>query len=143
MTYNPWDDAARRYPDVHIEWHAMLGAHAAWAPVERVILVDESITRTERRCALAHELAHLDMGDEPTEHCFFARRQETAADRLAAVRLVAIRDLAAAVRYCDDARELAAELDVTLNALVLRCALLHPSERGLIDRVLIARDRVA
>jgi Zn-dependent peptidase ImmA (M78 family) len=143
MKYNPWDDAARRYPEVHIEWHAILPAHAVLSPTARVILVDESITRAERRCALAHELAHLDTGDRPTEMCFFARRQETGADQLAARRLVQIDELAAAARWCDDARELAAELDVTLNVLALRCAMLHPAERGLLERVLLSRDCVA
>lgn len=143
MTYNPWDDAARRYPEVHIEWHPILPAHAAWAPGEDVILVDESISKVERRCALAHEIAHMDTGDLPTANCFFGRRQETAADKLAARRLVDIRRLAAVARWCADARELAAELDVTLNVLALRCALLHPAERGLLDRVLLARDAVA
>lgn len=143
MTYSPWDDAARRHPHVHIEWHPLLPAHAAWVPAHDVILVDESISRTERRCALAHELAHIDTGDEPTDLCFFARRQETAADQLAARRLIHPDDLAAAVRWCHDPRELAEYLDVTLNVLALRCALLHPSERGVIDRVLLLREHVA
>lgn len=141
--YNPWDDAARRHPDVHIEWHPLLPAHALWSPSQRVILVDETITRAERRCALAHELAHIDTGDRPTDMCFFSRRQETAADKLAARRLVAVDHLAWAARWADDLRELAAELDVTVNVLALRCTLLHPAERGLINRVLLARDHAA
>lgn len=141
--YNPWDDAARRYPDVHIEWHPLLPAHAMWAPAERVILVDESISRAERRCALAHELAHMDTGDLPTELCFFARRQETCADVLAARRLVSLDRLVAAARYAPDARELAEELDVTLNVLAIRCARLHPAERGQLERVLTMKERVA
>lgn len=143
MTYDPWRDAADRYPHVHIEWHALLPAHAAWAPAVDVILVDESISKVERRCALAHELAHMDTGDRPTDMCFFSRRMETAADQLAARRLVDPRHLADVARWCHDPRELAEQLDVTLNVLVLRCSMLHPSERGLVDRALLLRDLVA
>lgn len=143
MSYSPWVDAQQRYPDIHIEWHAIAPVRAAWIPSERVILVDESISTVERRCALAHEIAHIDTGDLATELCWYAARQETAADKLAARRLVDVHDLAARARYCRDPRELADELGVTLNVLVLRCTLLHPSERGLINRVREMCDLVA
>lgn len=141
--YNPWLDAAQRYPDLHIEWHPLLPAHAMWAPVERVVLVDESISTVERRCALAHEIAHIDTGDRPTDLCWFRARQETVADRLAARRLIAIEDLAEVVRWCHDPRETSAELGVTLNVLAIRAATLHPSERGLIEAVKQRRERAA
>lgn len=143
MTYNPWVDAHRRYPEIHIEWHAIAPTRAAWVPSERVILVDESISVVERRCALAHEIAHIDTGDIPTELCWYAARQETAADKLAARRLVDVHDLAGKARYCSDLRELAHELGVTVDVLALRCSMLHPAERGLVNRVLLARDLVA
>ena len=143
MTYNPWLDANQRYPHVHIEWHPILPAHAFWSPADRVIVVDESITRAERRCALAHEIAHMDMGDRPTDLCFFASRQETAADKLAARRLVDPHDLAAALRWTQDPREIAAELAVTLNVLALRWRWMHPAERGPAERAMSHRDAVA
>lgn len=143
MSYSPWVDAHRRYPDIHIEWHAIAPVRAAWVPSERVILIDASLSVVERRCALAHEIAHIDTGDMPTGLCWYAARQETNADKLAARRLVSVHDLAARARYCTDVRELAAELDVTVEMLALRCATLHPAERGLVARVLAARDLVA
>lgn len=143
MTYNPWLDAAQRYPGVHIEWHPITPARAFWCPEQQVIIVDESISRAERRCALAHEIAHMDTGDRPTELCWFAARQETAADRLAARRLVDVHELAAVVRWCRDPREVAEALDVTLAVLALRGATFHPAERGLIDLVLSCREAVA
>lgn len=143
MTYNPWADAARRYPTVHIEWHPILPAHAIWAPAQGVILVDEHISRAERRCALAHEIAHMDTGDMPTGLCWFAARQETLADKLAARRLIDVRDLAGVLRWCRDPREVAAELEVTLTVLAMRDAHMHPAERGLIDRILSRRDAAA
>lgn len=143
MTYNPWLDAAQRYPHVHIEWHPIAPMHALWAPGSNVILVDESISKATRRVALAHELAHMDVGDRPTEQCWFAARQETAADKLAARRLVDVHDLAAVMRWCSDPREIAAELEVTLNALALRWRWMHPVDRGYVNRVLSQREAVA
>jgi Zn-dependent peptidase ImmA (M78 family) len=141
--YDPWWDAAERYPAVHIEWHRIAPAHAVWVPSEGVILVDESISQAERRCALAHELAHLDVDDVATELCWFSVRQETNADRLAARRLVDIHRLADVMRFCDDPREVAAELDVTLNVLAIRTSKMHPAERGVLWRALSTREAVA
>lgn len=141
--YNPWLDAFRRHPDIHIEWHPIAPLRGAWMPAERVILIDDGISTVERRCALAHEIAHIDTGDQPTDLCFFARRQETAADRLAARRLVDVHELASVVRWCRDPREVAEQLDVTLEVLALRGAMMHPAERGLIDLVLSCREAVA
>lgn len=143
MTYNPWLDAHRGYPNVHIERHPILPAHAFWSREHDVIVVDESITRAERRCALAHEIAHMDTGDLATESCWFAAQQETNADKLAAQRLVAIDELAAVMRYSDDPREVAAELEVTLHVLVIRGQHLHPAERGVITRAMSRRVTVA
>jgi Zn-dependent peptidase ImmA (M78 family) len=141
--YNPWLDALQRYPAVHIEWHSIAPAHAIWVPGENVILVDEHISRAERRCALAHEIAHMDTGDRPTELCWFAARQETAADRVAARRLVDVEELASVIRWCRDPREIAEELEVTLSVLAMRGSMFHPAERGLIELALSCRDAVA
>lgn len=143
MTYNPWQDAAQRYPHVHIEWADVAPAHAVWAPTEDVVLIGRHLTKAERRFALAHELAHMDVGDRAADACWFATRQETAADKLATRRLITIGDLCRVVRTYQDTREAAAELDVPLAALVLRGATLHPAERGLVNQVLSRREAVA
>lgn len=143
MRYNPWQDALERYPDVHIEWHPILPAHAFWSPEDSVIVVDESISRAARRCALAHELAHMDMDDRPTSVCWFAARQESVADKLAARRLVDTHHLAEVMRWCLDPREIAAELEVTLDVLAIRCRWMAPWERGVVNRVLSRRFAVA
>jgi Zn-dependent peptidase ImmA (M78 family) len=128
---------------VHIEWHSIAPAHAVWSPAHRVILVDEHISRAERRCALAHELAHIDTGDLPTGLCWFAARQETNADKLAARRLVDVDELATVVRWCRDPREVASELEVTLSVLAMRWEWMHPAERGVVYRVLERRETAA
>lgn len=141
--YDPWTDAGARYPHVHIERCPLRPAHAAWVERHQVIFVDDTISKIERRCALAHELAHIDTGDRPTDMCWFGQRQETAADKLAARRLIAVENLAEIVRWCHDPREAAAELGVTLNVFVLRARALHPAERGLIETVKRRRERAA
>lgn len=118
--YDPWRDAASRYPHVHIEWHDIWPCHAGWHRETDVILLDENITKAERRCALAHEIAHMDTGDSPTELCWFGARQETDADRLAARRLIDVDDLARALRWSRDRREIAELLEVSLNVLAIR-----------------------
>ena len=141
--YNPWWDAAERYPAVHIEWHPIAPLHAAWVPSEGIILVDEAITCAERRCALAHEIAHMDTGDVNTTTCWFGTRQETAADRLAARRLIDPQELAAVAQWCDDPREIAEELDVTLNVLAMRWRWMQSTERWPARRARALREAVA
>jgi Zn-dependent peptidase ImmA (M78 family) len=143
VTYNPWLDAHQRYPEIHIEWHDIAPTRAAWVPSERIILVDESITKAERRCALAHELAHIDTGDLATELCWYGARQETGADKLAARRLIDAHDLAAVARWTQDSREIAEALEVTLGVLALRHTYMAPWERGVVWRAVSGRVAVA
>lgn len=142
-SYNPWRDLRDRYPDVHVELHAIAPAHAFWATGLGVILVDRDIDVAERRCALAHEIAHMDIGDRPTEDCWVSGRQETAADKLAARRLIEAHELAAVLNWCIDAREIADELDVTVEVLRLRYRWLHASERGMCERAAAMREAIA
>lgn len=143
MTYNPWDDLAKRYPGIHVEWTPLAPSRAAWVPQERMILIDASLSKAERRCALAHELAHIDAKDSATGLCWFAGRQETFADKLAARRLIDIDDLAQVARWTSVTSEAAEALDVTLDVLVLRCRTLWPAERGILNRTLALRELVA
>lgn len=141
--YDPWRDAEMRYPAVHIDWHQLAPAHAAWIPSEGVILVDDSLSPAEQRCALAHELAHLDTDDSAVSMCWFRTRQESAADQLTARRLIVIDDLIEVLRYSVDPREVAAELDVSVPVLAMRWRWMHPAERGLLRRASAQFEAVA
>jgi len=143
MRYNPWWDANERHPDIHIEWHPIYPVRAAWCPTERVILVDEDINDIERRCALAHELAHIDTADAQTALCWFSSRQETAADRLAAERLVGVDEIADALRWTNAVTELAQAVGVTPNVLRLRARMLSEHERARLNAVISRRDSAA
>ncbi|WP_338182331.1 ImmA/IrrE family metallo-endopeptidase [Jatrophihabitans sp.] len=102
---------------------------AAWIRRERVILIDAALNKIERRCALAHEIAHIDAGDRSTPLCWFDRRQENRADILAARRLIDLESLVAVYRLTDNILEAAAELEVTLDVMVLRAGTLRAPEK--------------
>lgn len=38
------------------------GMYGYWSICSRVILIREALTVVERRCVLAHEMAHVDLG---------------------------------------------------------------------------------
>lgn len=141
--YDPWRDAAERYPAVHIEWHPIAPAHAAWVSDEGVILVDDSIDDVERRFALAHEIAHIDVGDHATGLCWFRNRQESAADRVAARRLIDAYALAEVMTWTSDLRIAAVELAVPTRVLRVRLDWLSPPERGVLWRAMRTKEAVA
>lgn len=130
MRYDPGADAARRYPGWVIR-HRSLGGliPEVLCPVRRVILIDSGQSRPERRCSLAHAVAHLDLGHQQTPLGHFERRQERDADQLAARRLIGIDHLAWAFTWTPWRTEVAQELDVDLATLICRERHLHPSEK--------------
>lgn len=108
-------------------------------PVRRVILIEDSHDRATRRCNLAHALAHVDLSHQATRHGTLTARQELAADRLAARRLIATRTLLDLVAWVESTEELAHELDVDMRMLSVRSRTMHPAERALVLRRLDAK----
>lgn len=94
------------------------------------------LSQTQRRCTLAHELAHIDLGH--TRHVTDA--DERDAQRLAARRLIRIARLADAMVWTHSPDELAEELWVDTDTLEVRLDNLHPSEHHYIAQRLAARD---
>ncbi len=89
---------------------------------ERVIWLDSRLLQVERRCTLAHELAHI--------------RRERAVERDAARYLLPdIHRVADAIVWSVGRLEEAAdELWVDVPMLEARLSGLHPSERAVIER---------
>lgn len=147
MTYNPWADLGSR-PHICCDSHTveLPVGHGWWLPDVMGIVLDRRLSRIQRRCALAHELQHVDNGDEQVytvgpDGPRQAKRQETRADRQAARRLIPIETLAAAMRaHPHDPEVVAHELDVTVD--VLRCRLDHLAavERRCLEEELARRD---
>lgn len=125
--YDPLDDLAARYPRVVLDTAVLSPAHAALVG-DRLLLVDASLDARQRRCSIAHEIAHLDLAHTMTVNRAFARRQEIEADRLASTRLISFEQLREAVRWCTGERDLAEQLQVSEQALSLRRTLLSAEE---------------
>lgn len=133
--YDPGADAALRHPDWVIRHRNLHGVPEVLCLRRRVILIEDTHDRASRRCNLAHAIAHIDLAHEATSG-HLSKRQELAADRLAARRLIALSDLTEAVVWSESFEEVARELDVDERMLWVRSRYLHPAERGHLYRVL-------
>lgn len=140
--YDPGADAALRHPDWVIRHRNLHGVPEVLCLERRVILIENTHDRAARRCNLAHAIAHIDLRHEATSG-ILSKRQELAADLLAARRLIALSDLAEAAAWAESFEELAHELDVDDRVLWVRTRHLHPSERGHLFRVMDAKIRTA
>lgn len=137
MTYDPWGDLKSR-PELTFGMARLQVGQAWWFAGLRAIAVDSRLGRIERRCAMAHELAHVDLGDVHMEGRA-GRRNEDAADQLAARRLIVLDDLLAVIHSPDHATA-ASDLDVTEHILRVRLRHLHPAERGAVQRARSMRE---
>lgn len=86
--------------------------------------MDPTILQVEKRCAIAHEIVHLELG----EHCTQGDPAEVRADRIAAGRLVTLEALTQAIIWSDDLDEVADELWVTPRIARARLDILRPVE---------------
>lgn len=132
--YSPWIDAGQRHADWVIERAPLRGLHEVMCRKNKVILLEQNRTKWERRCDLAHAIAHIDLdhtGD-------FDRKAERAAVRYAAKMLIDLEPLGAVLattggRVTYDA---AHALGVDVPTLAARLQHLHPGERGYLHRQL-------
>lgn len=132
LIYDPGRDAAKRYPDWVIRHHHNLGVPEVMCPVRKVVLIERGHEWAERRCSLAHAVAHIDLEHQALST--LTRWQEAAADRLAARRLIRIRHLVDAWIWSETFAEAAHELDVAPHFLEVRLRHLHPAERHFLRR---------
>jgi len=135
LTYDPGADALARYPDWVIRHRHLGGIPEVMCRRSKVILLEAGASRAERRCSLAHAVAHLDLGHTARRNKVIDKRQEAAANQLAARRLISIEQLAGVLRWTRDSHEIACELGVDLSTLRCRHQHLHPSERALLTRM--------
>lgn len=135
---NPWADAAQREVVIH---HIWLPDHidALWVPDVNTILLNDRLNQAERRSALAHELAHIDLEHDPAAAAETAWAQEVAADHVAARALIPIDNLVEAILWSQDESEVADVLWVDDATVRTRLAGLTEAEKHTIDTVL--RDR--
>jgi hypothetical protein len=99
------------------------------------IWVDDRLTPAERRCTLTHEHIHAERGDTALADRVLEAKQERAVHQEAARRLVSVDDLAEALKWAVDAREIAACLDVDLPTLQARLDLLNEYESAYLREI--------
>jgi hypothetical protein len=126
--YDPAADIAARYPGWRVaETTLGWGIREVMCRRSRVILLERAGPLEERRCSLAHAIAHLDLGHGPVSGLFDVR-QEAEASRLAALRLVPMERLAELVGWARSEQELALELGVDHATLRTRLAALGAAQ---------------
>lgn len=93
---------------------------------ERVIVMHPDQLQVQRRCTLAHELAHIELGHGAS--C--SRAEEAEARAAAARRLIDLDALLDAFRWAEHLEEVADELWVDLDTLQARIDTLTDDERA-------------
>src|SRR5581483_10769071 len=105
VDYDPWREAADRWPELQIRLEPMSGRLLGWLSYPIVALRRDS-SAAQQRCTLAHELVHLERG---TLDCGpWAAREERLVHAEAARRLVPVSQLAGAVQVAGGTHDLAA-----------------------------------
>lgn len=107
----------------------------------KVILIDPGRNSAERRCSLAHAIAHIDLGHALCHPGSRAEvREEAQADLMAARRLIQLDHLIDAIVWSHGTAEAAEVLCVDMETLRTRGAHVHPSERDALSAALAARE---
>lgn len=126
-TDNPWR-MLRDFEEVRLRFSNLPdGILGATLHGRKAILLDKRMPYVQRRCVLAHELAHWERGPVPCVPVL-AAREEAACDLIAARRLIPL-DALADLAWCDNLGQAAEELDVTEDVLACRLDHLTDSER--------------
>lgn len=133
---------AARYPGWVVRHRRIAPIPEVLCVRRRVILLDTEADRSARRCALAHAVAHIDLGHSP-ESGKTGRRYEAAADALAATRLIPLGRLADVLTWALGPDEVADELDVTEHMVRVRVRALSVVEKRMISRRVLSREGAA
>lgn len=128
IMFHPWR-ALRRMRGVDVIWMRMDGRLGA-TDGRSLILMHPDQSQVQRRCTLAHELAHIELG-----HINGATpREEAAAREHAARRMISLERLMDALRWAESMEEVADELWVDHQMLIDRLDTLTDDERqALVD----------
>jgi len=132
--YDPGADMLARYPGWVVRWRRIAPVPEVLCVRRRVVLVDRDGDSPTRRCALAHAVAHIDLGHLP-DSGRQGRRYEGEADLLAAQRLIGLERLGGVLTWALGPDEVAAELDVTEHMVSVRVRGLSPLEKQTIEQI--------
>lgn len=133
--HHPWRELRDRGDGVVLLRTKFNDTRVAATNGNNAIWLDADLLQVERRCAIQHEQAHIDLGhvncDDPKE--------EAAARRLTARKLIDWDDLVDTFRWAHTAVEAADELNVIPEVLEDRLWFLHPHEKSLLRLIGAAR----
>jgi hypothetical protein len=124
--FHPWRRLRAR-PEIDVTWPVMAGRLGSTNGTTAIRMHPHQ-SQVQRRCTLAHELAHIELGH--VGGCAPDRERDAALH--AARWLVDIEDLLDALRWAEDLREVADCLWVDEPTLLARYDGLTPKERALI-----------
>ncbi len=121
--FDPWG-ALRRLTHIHISFVRMPDGVPGRTDGFRVIWLDEQLQQVERRCALAHELVHIEFGHDGCQRPGIEREVRVVTAR----NLITIGKLCQHSAWARSLHELAEELWVTQDVLTDRLESLTPDE---------------
>jgi len=122
--FSPWG-ALRELAHVTLHFIVMPDGALGRTDGRRRIWLDKRLQQAERRCALTHELVHLERGHTSCQ----GPRAEQRVREETARRLISFDDLVEAYRWTQHSAELADELWVTVDVVQDRLAALNDGER--------------
>lgn len=129
--HHTWRELRERGDGVVLYFTKFTDGRIAATNGNNAIWLDLDLNQVERRCALAHEQAHMDLGHTS---CTYPR-EEAAARRLTAQKLIGWDALIDAFRWAHTADEAADELCVIPAVLNDRLRSLSPIERALLTHI--------
>lgn len=135
MPFHPWR-RLRAAPQIDLSWACMPDRLGETDGVTMIRLHPHQ-SQVQRRCTLAHELAHIELGHTGGA----SPDDERAARLLAAQWLVDMEDLLSALAWADDLREVADECWVDEDTLMARLDGLTGAEREQIAQLHARTER--
>lgn len=115
--WHPWRTAAERYPHITIVWRHRLPPGVRGLVDGNTVWLCSSLSQAERRCALTHELQHVERGIPPAD---LLPKEERIVDAIAARQLIPLENLTAALRTSRHPYEIAEELWCDVHTVRVR-----------------------
>ncbi|SEE24732.1 protein of unknown function [Arthrobacter alpinus] len=128
--FDPWG-TLRRLTHIHVSFVRMPDGAPGRTDGLRVIWLDKQLQQVERRCALAHELVHIELGHDGCQRPCIEHEVRVVTAR----NLIPIGNLCQHAAWARSVQELAEELWVTADVLTDRLGSLTADETAQLSLV--------